>query len=80
MHIFNRYLRTGHRRKANERANLNHVGQHTVFGTIQTGYPFNGKQIRTNARNFGTHAVQHFAKLLQIRFAGGVVNSGGALG
>ena len=40
----------------------------------------NGQQIGTDAADVGSHTVQHPAQLLDIGFAGSIIDSGSALG
>ena len=61
-------------------ADFDHIGKYRMFGTVQFVHSFNGQQIGGNALYLGAHAVQHLAKLLQIRFAGSIVNSGCSFG
>ena len=43
------------------------------------GHTLDGQQIRADATNLGTHAVEHVTQLLDIGFAGSVIDSGHAL-
>ena len=48
--------------------------------TFQALHTLNGQQIGSDARDFGTHPVQHPAQLLYIRFTGRIVNRGDSFG
>ena len=39
-------------------------------------HAFNSQKIASNSIDAGTHPVEHFAKLLDVGFAGGIVNGG----
>ena len=43
-------------------------------------HPFDVEEIGSHACNLCTHAVEHVAKLLQVGFAGGIVDGGLAFG
>ena len=65
---------------ADEGAHLNHVGEDLVQGAVQGFHAVNPEEVGTHAVDEGAHAVEHLAQLLEVRFAGGVVDGGGALG
>ena len=67
-----------HGGQTNETTDLDHVGQATVLRAMQFLHAFNHQKVGTNACDLGTHAVQHLAELLQVGFAGGIVNGGDA--
>jgi hypothetical protein len=69
-----------HGSEADEAADLDHVGQKGMFSTAEFFYTFYDDQVGPDAADPGTHAVEHEAKLLEIGFAGGVVDGGGAFG
>ena len=69
-----------HRREADETPNLNHVGQAAVLRASQRRHTFDGQQIGSDPADFATHAVDHFAELLEVGLACRIVNRGGALG
>ena len=64
----------------NERTYLNHVGKNRVVSAMQFRYALDSQQVRTDARNFRTHSVEHMAELLDVRFTSRIVDGGGALG
>ena len=72
--IFDRDFGLRHGGQSDETANFNHIRQAAVFCTLQAFDAFDVQQVRADAFNFRTHAHQHPAELLHIRFAGGVVN------
>lgn len=45
-----------------ERSHLNHVGQDTVVGAMQQVNTHDGDEVAANARNVGTHMVEHVAE------------------
>ena len=49
-------------------------------GATKYLYAFDVEEIGTYASNLCTHAVEHVAKLLQVRFAGSIVNRGFSFG
>ena len=51
-----------------------------MVGAVQFGHALDGEQVGTDARNLGTHRIEHLAELLDVGLAGGVVDGGGALG
>ena len=65
---------------ADKRAHLNHVRQNFVQGAVQRLHAMDAQQVGAHAVDIRTHAVEHLAKLLQVRLAGGVVDGGGAFG
>ena len=69
-----------HRCHTDEGANLDHVGQNMVFGTVQLLYTFDGEKVGSNTANLRTHTVQQMTKLLDIGFAGSVIDGSGAFG
>ena len=64
-----------HCSRANERADLDHIRQHAVFSATEIINPAIGQQVAANAADSGT-IRSTFTQLLNIRFAGCVVNSG----
>ena len=79
-HIFDGDLTLGHCGQPDKRPDLDHIGQHPVFGSAQVFNAFDLEQVASDALDLGAHAVQHFAELLDIGLAGGIVNGGGAFG
>src|SRR6202012_2519501 len=71
-------LALGHSRKADKRADLDHIRQHPVRGAPEIGYALDMQQVAADARYPGAHAGQHLAKLLDIGLTGGVVDGGDA--
>ena len=65
---------------ADERAHLDHVGQDAVAGAVQRGHANDGEQVGGDARDLCSHGVEQVAELLDVGFAGGVVDGCGALG
>ena len=63
-----------------ERADLNHIGQNPVFCSMQLIHTYDSQQIRSNAAYAGAHFVQQVTELLQVGFAGSVVDGGSAFG
>ena len=61
-------------------AYLDHVGEELVLCAMQLVHALYRQQVRGDATDLGPHPVQQFAQLLQIWFAGCVVNSSGAFG
>ena len=49
-------------------------------GAVEGFHPFDVEEVGSHACNLCTHAVEHVAKLLQIRFAGCIVDGGLPLG
>src|SRR5690606_6683821 len=78
--VLDRDFGFGHRCHANERADLDHVGQHAVRRAPQAVYALDGEQVGADARDLGAHAVEHLAELLQVGLAGRVVDRGGSFG
>ena len=79
-HILDRQLRTVHGGHADEAAHLDHVGQQPVLRAAQRFDAFDFEQVRGDARNLRAHSVEHFAQLLEVRFAGRVVDRRPAFG
>ena len=75
-HVFNTNAFANHGSHTDKRANFNHVGQHTMCGTVQCFNPFDGKQVATNSIDACAHGVKQSAKLLNIRFASRVIDGG----
>ena len=73
-HVFDGDADADHRRQADERADFNHIGQNRVFGAAERLHTFDGEQVRGDAVDACAHRVEHLAKLLDIRLAGGVVD------
>ena len=69
-----------HGRHAHERPDFNHVGHNRVGRAVQAARAGNGEQVGGDTADVCAHSVEHAAELLDIGFAGGVVNSGRALG
>ena len=61
-------------------ANLNHIGQYGVLCAMQSVHPFDGKQVGRDTANLRSHPVEQAAKLLNVRLAGCIINSGSAFG
>ena len=76
--IFDGDLRLGHCCQADETAHFDHIGQQSVFGASQLFDAFNNEQVRADAGDVRTHAVEHAAQLLDIGLAGGVIDLGSA--
>ena len=70
----------GHGGHADEGAHLDHVGQQAVFAAVQLLHAADGEQVAPHAADAGAHAVEHLAELVDVRFAGGVHDGGGAVG
>ena len=68
-----------HSGHSNERSHLNHIWQDSVYCAVEAFYTLDGQQIGCYARDAGSHPVEHLAELLEIRLAGSIINSGGAL-
>ena len=79
-HVFDRDAVAHHRTDADERADLDHIGQDAVLGAVELGRAHHRKAVGGDARDVGAHAVEQVAELLEIGFAGGVVDGGGAFG
>ena len=45
-----------------------------MIRSMEFVHPFNRQQVRSYAADFCSHPVQHFTKLLQIRFTSGIIN------
>ena len=63
-----------------EGAYLDHIGQNAVLGTVQLLHTFDGKEVGSDTADLRTHTVQQMTELLDIGFAGGVIDSCGAFG
>ena len=79
-HILDSNFTSRHGSHSDKTADLNHIWKHPMRTAFQARYTFDGKQVRCNARNLGSHAIQHPAQLLQIRFTGCIVNRGHSFG
>ena len=73
-HILDGNFTSRHGSHSDETADFNHIWKHPMRTTFQAGYAFDGKQVRCDTRNLSSHAIQHPAQLLQIRFTGCIVN------
>ena len=51
-----------------------------MLRAVQPGHALDGQEVRADAADACSHAVEHVAQLLQIGLTGGVVDGGGALG
>ena len=51
-----------------------------MVGAVEFADAFDGEEVGADALNAGTHAHEHTAELLEVGFAGGVVDGGGAMG
>ena len=69
-----------HRCHTDEGAYLDHIGQNMVFGTMQLLYTFDGEKVGSDTADLCPHTVQQMTELLDIGFAGSVINGGGAFG
>ena len=78
--IFNGDIALRHGGKPDKGTYFDHIRQHAVFSATEIGNPFDGEQVAANAADLCAHPVEHFAKLLQVRLAGSVINGGGAIG
>src|SRR5437868_15111131 len=72
---FDRDIALGHSSQTNERAYFDHIRQHAMFGSGQVADSLYRYHIAANTADLCAHAVEHFAKLLHIRFAGGIIAS-----
>ena len=79
-HVFNRDTVAHHRADANERADLDHIGQDAVVGAVQLLHAHHRKAVGGDARNVGAHAVEQVTELLNVGFAGRIVDGCGAFG
>ena len=70
----------GHRGHCDEGADFDHIGQDRVLRAVKFLYPFDGQQVGTDAADARPHRNQQLAELLQVGFAGGVVDDGRPLG
>lgn len=61
---------------ADEAAHFNHVGENGVCGASEFFHAFDGEEVGGDAADFRSHAVEHFAELLYVGLAGGVVDGG----
>src|SRR5690606_5838168 len=77
--ILNSDVASRHSRQTNERSHLDHIRQHFMRCACEITHSFNGEQIAGNAADLRTHAIEHIAKLLDVRLAGSVVNFRGAI-
>ena len=51
-----------------------------MLGTMEFAHTLDGEEVGADAFDVGTHARKHAAELLQVGFAGSVVDGGGAFG
>jgi len=65
---------------ADERADLDHIRQKSMLGAMQHADTLDSEEVRPHSADTCAHAIEQAAELLQIGFAGGVVDSGGTLG
>ena len=73
-HVFDGDAVADHRRHTDERADFNHIGQNRVNRAAERLHALNCQQVRGDAADSCAHRVEHLAKLLDIRLAGGVVD------
>ena len=78
-HVLDAHTVATHGSHTDERTYLNHVGQEAMLCAVKALYPHDVQQVGTDAADVGTHAVQQVTELLDIRFAGSIVNRRGAL-
>ena len=74
------YAVATHGRHTDKRAHFNHVGQQAVVGTMQRADANDGEQVAADACDVGSHAVKHVAELLDVGFAGCIIDGGSPLG
>ena len=79
-HVADRDFAPGHRGHADEAAHFDHVRKQRMRRSVQSLHAVDDEQVRRDARDQRAHAVQHPAELLDIRFAGGVVDRRAPLG
>src|SRR5690606_6126596 len=56
-------FRLRHGCHANEAPDLNHVGEKRMLRAVKLVNSFYGEQVRTDAGDFGAHAIEHVTKL-----------------
>ena len=74
------YAVAHHGSHADEGPHLDHVGQDGVFCAVEGCDALDGEQVRADAGDAGSHAAEHAAELLDVGFAGCVVDGCGAAG
>src|SRR5687768_17127034 len=74
--VFDGDLRLCHRCQANEASDLDHVRQQGVLGSAEFAHALDDEEVRSDSADLRTHAVQHEAKLLEVRLTGCVVDGG----
>ena len=72
--VLNTYSSATHGSHSDERTYLNHVRQQTVAGSVQLLDTIDSQQVTTDAADICSHAVEHVAELLYIRFAGCIID------
>ena len=77
-HVLDGHVASRHGCHADEAAHLNHVGQDGVLSAVEPFHSLDGEEVGRDAGDFRSHAVEHLAQLLDVRFAGRVVDGGGA--
>ena len=63
---------------ADERAHLDHIRQDAVVRAVELLHAVDPQEVGPHSVDERAHPVQHLAQLLQVRLAGGVVDSGRA--
>ena len=61
-------------------ADLDHIWKKRMRSAAKYLYTFDVEEVGAHSSNLCAHAVEHVAELLQIRFAGSIVNGGLAFG
>ena len=65
---------------ADKGTHLNHVWQDGMFCAVKRGDAFDGKEVASDAFDMCSHLAEHLAELLDVGFAGGIVDGCDAFG
>ena len=76
--IFQKHVAAGHRGGHGIGAGLDAVGQHAVASAIKLRYALDHDARGARAGDFGAHLVEAIGDVLDLRFARGVLDDGGA--
>ena len=79
-HILDADAGSTHGSHTDEGTHLDHIRQDAMLGTMQLLHTHDGEQIAGNATDLGTHRIEQVTELLDVWFAGCIIDGGGSLG
>ena len=79
-HILDTDAGSTHGSHTDEGTHLDHIRQDAMLGAMQLLHTHDGEQIAGNATDLGTHRIEQVTELLDVWFAGCIIDGGGSLG